>query len=203
MKQKKLREYNTMVKQATMQRIGLRNMYLNQHENELVPFVSLKNFNKIIKKIPVPKKNKTKNTKTTKTTTTTPTPTPTEGVQLSPLSTLLQTPSFIPNGGELRPYQLKGVSWLLQMYEQGTNCILADEMGLGKTLQTITFLSCLKLNYKLKGPSLIVVPLSVLTSWMNEFRKWSPTLKVLQLHSSDTHERERLRQRLLTTPLGK
>merc|ERR1711865_276975 len=86
-------------------------------------------------------------------------------------------------------------------YEQGTNCILADEMGLGKTLQTITFLSCLKLNYKLKGPSLIVVPLSVLTSWMNEFRKWSPTLKVLQLHSSDTHERERLRQRLLTTPL--
>ena len=91
---------------------------------------------------------------------------------------------------------------MVNMHERGTNCILADEMGLGKTLQTITFLSYLKINLSVQGPSLVVVPLSVLTSWMQEFKRWSPTLKVLQLHASDIHERERMRQKLLTTPLN-
>jgi SNF2 family DNA or RNA helicase len=76
------------------------------------------------------------------------------------------------------------VSWLINMHERGTNCILADEMGLGKTLQTITFLSYIKFHLKINGPSLVVVPLSVLTSWKNEFKKWAPTLNVIQLHSS-------------------
>lgn len=32
----------------------------------------------------------------------------------------------------LKSYQLKGLSWMANLYEQGINGILADEMGLGK-----------------------------------------------------------------------
>lgn len=32
----------------------------------------------------------------------------------------------------LKEYQLKGLNWLGNLYEQGINGILADEMGLGK-----------------------------------------------------------------------
>ena len=35
--------------------------------------------------------------------------------------------------GELRQYQLKGVKWLISLYQNGLNGILADQMGLGKT----------------------------------------------------------------------
>lgn len=41
-----------------------------------------------------------------------------------------ETPEFI--NGEMRDYQLKGLNWLISLYENGANGILADEMGLGK-----------------------------------------------------------------------
>jgi SNF2 family DNA or RNA helicase len=31
--------------------------------------------------------------------------------------------------GQLKSYQLKGLNWLINLYEQGINGILADEMG--------------------------------------------------------------------------
>lgn len=37
--------------------------------------------------------------------------------------------------GELRDYQLKGVKWLISLYQNGINGILADQMGLGKTVR--------------------------------------------------------------------
>lgn len=40
----------------------------------------------------------------------------------------------------LRPYQQKGFSWMVQLYEQNFGGCLADDMGLGKTLQTLTLL---------------------------------------------------------------
>jgi DNA helicase INO80 len=33
---------------------------------------------------------------------------------------------------QLKEYQVKGLSWLAHLYENGINGILADEMGLGK-----------------------------------------------------------------------
>ena len=47
-------------------------------------------------------------------------------------------------GGEMRSYQLKGVKWIISLYQNGLNGILADQMGLGKTVQTIGFLSHLR-----------------------------------------------------------
>jgi hypothetical protein len=43
------------------------------------------------------------------------------------------------------------------------------------------------------GPHLIVAPLSVLSSWMTEFKRFCPELKVIKLHSSDPTERDRLK----------
>jgi SNF2 family DNA or RNA helicase len=36
----------------------------------------------------------------------------------------------------MKQYQLKGLSFLVWLYENGMGGILGDEMGLGKTLQT-------------------------------------------------------------------
>ena len=37
-------------------------------------------------------------------------------------------------------FQIRGLNWMISLYENGINGILADEMGLGKTLQTISLL---------------------------------------------------------------
>ena len=46
-------------------------------------------------------------------------------------------------GGELHPYQLEGLNWLLHAWAQNLHVVLADEMGLGKTIQTIAYLAAL------------------------------------------------------------
>eukprot|EP00428_Durinskia_dybowskii_P083329 CAMPEP_0170441350 /NCGR_PEP_ID=MMETSP0117_2-20130122/46848_1 /TAXON_ID=400756 /ORGANISM="Durinskia baltica, Strain CSIRO CS-38" /LENGTH=1297 /DNA_ID=CAMNT_0010701887 /DNA_START=433 /DNA_END=4327 /DNA_ORIENTATION=+ len=72
-------------------------------------------------------------------------------------------------GGQLKEYQLAGLSWLISLYNNNLNGILADEMGLGKTIQTISMV-CYLMEYKQNnGPFLIVVPLSTLSNWVNEF----------------------------------
>ena len=40
---------------------------------------------------------------------------------------------------QLKEYQLKGLTWLGNLYEQGINGILADEMGLGKVRLAVEF----------------------------------------------------------------
>jgi SWI/SNF-related matrix-associated actin-dependent regulator of chromatin subfamily A member 5 len=98
----------------------------------------------------------------------------------------------------LRDYQLAGLRWLVTSYENGISAILADEMGLGKTLQTISYIAYLKYRRGIEGPHLVVAPLSVLGSWLSEFKRWCPTLNVVRLHSADARERDRLRK-LLTS----
>ena len=44
-------------------------------------------------------------------------------------------------GGQLKSYQLAGLSWMVSLYNNRLNGILADEMGLGKTIQTLVVLS--------------------------------------------------------------
>merc|ERR1712203_1348370 len=44
-------------------------------------------------------------------------------------------------GGTLKEYQLKGLEWLVSLYNNSLNGILADEMGLGKTIQTLALLT--------------------------------------------------------------
>ncbi|GLC46024.1 hypothetical protein PLESTB_001026800 [Pleodorina starrii] len=100
----------------------------------------------------------------------------------------------------LREYQQEGLAWLVEQSDRGVNAILADEMGLGKTLQTITFLAYLKFVRRVEGPHLIVVPLSVLSSWMSEFKRWCPSMRVIRLHCTDPDERKRLVREVLGNP---
>ncbi len=109
--------------------------------------------------------------------------------------TVTETPKWIH--GEMRGYQLEGLTWLLQQYNHGVGAILGDEMGLGKTLQTIAFLSSLKHMKNLDGPFLVVCPMSVLSSWMTEFRRWCPSFRTIKLHSADAAERDRMRKTIL------
>jgi SNF2-related domain len=115
---------------------------------------------------------------------------------LNPLYAVLDTPEHIV-GGAMRPHQLEGLAWLSYMHKHGCPMILGDEMGLGKTLQTIAFLAHLKFECGLDGATLIVCPLSVLNSWMAEFKRWCPTLRAVRMHSSDAGERERLKRAIL------
>ncbi|KAH9255375.1 hypothetical protein BASA81_006494 [Batrachochytrium salamandrivorans] len=115
---------------------------------------------------------------------------------LPPPEPLTVQPKCIVNG-VMREYQLRGVNWLVKQFFHGVNSVLADEMGLGKTLQTITFLSYLKLELNISGPFLVIVPLSVLTNWANEFRKWCPELRVIKLHSSNKEERDKRRKEVM------
>jgi len=81
--------------------------------------------------------------------------------------------------GELKDYQLKGLRWLDNLYEQGINGILADEMGLGKTIQTIGLMAHLSCNKGVWGPFLVVCPSSTLHNWQSELSIFCPSLKVL------------------------
>ena len=80
-------------------------------------------------------------------------------------------------GGILKEYQLKGLQWMLSLYNNNLNGILADEMGLGKTIQTISLVTYLIEKKKQPGPFLVIVPLSTLTNWNNEFEKWAPSVQ--------------------------
>ncbi|KAF7731676.1 hypothetical protein EC973_008847 [Apophysomyces ossiformis] len=79
-------------------------------------------------------------------------------------------------GGTLKEYQVKGLQWMVSLYNNHLNGILADEMGLGKTIQTISLITYLIEKKKQYGPYLIIVPLSTLTNWNIEFDKWAPSV---------------------------
>ncbi|PBK68231.1 hypothetical protein ARMSODRAFT_958356, partial [Armillaria solidipes] len=86
-------------------------------------------------------------------------------------------------GGEMKDYQLHGLSFLVCMYKNGMNCILGDEMGLGKTLQTLSLFAYIKQNSSSHdAPHLVICPLSVLSSWEAEAARWLPSMRTLRFH---------------------
>jgi len=89
-------------------------------------------------------------------------------------------PSF---RGELRPYQLQGVSWLVFLRRFGLGGVLADDMGLGKTVQFTVYLLYIKQQAERGagrgGPSLLVCPTSVIGNWEKELERFAPDLNVM------------------------
>lgn len=79
--------------------------------------------------------------------------------------------------GVLREYQREGLGWLhfLRQFELG-GC-LADDMGLGKTVQVLALLEARRLEGA--GPSLIVVPRSLVFNWLREAERFVPSLRML------------------------
>ena len=75
---------------------------------------------------------------------------------------------------QLRPYQEEGFAWLARLSRWGAGACLADDMGLGKTVQTLAVL----LERATDGPALVVAPTSVVANWLDEARRFAPTLNV-------------------------
>ena len=83
----------------------------------------------------------------------------------------------------LRPYQIRGYSWMYKNLEIGFGCILADDMGLGKTLQVITFLQKMREEGKFaQKKALVVMPAGLLCNWQVEIQKFAPGLTFSAYH---------------------
>ncbi|KAI8854416.1 SNF2 family N-terminal domain-containing protein [Chytridium lagenaria] len=89
------------------------------------------------------------------------------------------------NDNQLRSYQLEGLNWLLYCWYNNQNSILADEMGLGKTVQSTVFLDYIYQRLNVKGPFLIVTPLSTLGNWEREIKQWTDLNVVTEFYYRD------------------
>ena len=94
-----------------------------------------------------------------------------------------------PSGlkAQLRPYQLRGLSWLVTMNRLGCGAILADDMGLGKTLQVLALLVYEResaASGSAPGPTVLVCPMSVVGNWQREAERFAPGLRVLVHHGA-------------------
>ncbi|KAI7847267.1 SNF2 family N-terminal domain-containing protein [Circinella umbellata] len=94
---------------------------------------------------------------------------------------------------QLKSYQLKGLNWLANLYEQGINGILADEMGLGKTVQSISLMAYLAEVHNIWGPFLVIAPASTLHNWQQEVSKFVPSFRALP-YWGNPKDRKVLRQ---------
>ena len=85
--------------------------------------------------------------------------------------------------GELRPYQIRGYSWLASLGQWGLGGCLADDMGLGKTIQVLALIQ--RDWPDSKRPTLIVCPTSVINNWHREAARFTPELPVMIHHGPD------------------
>ncbi len=105
--------------------------------------------------------------------------------------------------GTLRPYQVRGYSWLAFLRRWGLGACLADDMGLGKTVQTLALLEREREN-KTRRPVLLVCPMSVVGNWKKEAERFTPGLPVLVHHGlkrsrGDSFKREAEKHALVLT----
>lgn len=90
--------------------------------------------------------------------------------------------------GTLRPYQVRGYSWLALLAQWGLGACLADDMGLGKTVQV---LALVQREWEAngsgggRGPVLVVCPTSVVGNWRREAQRFAPRLPVMVHHGPD------------------
>lgn len=90
----------------------------------------------------------------------------------------------------LRGYQQDGLKWLYLLHTLQFGACLADDMGLGKTVQLLAFLNAIqqdKTAGNVRGPSLLVIPASLLANWIGEIESFFPSLHYLAAHP-DLHK---------------
>ena len=90
----------------------------------------------------------------------------------------------LPKGfvGSLRPYQLRGYSWMTFLQQWQLGACLADDMGLGKTPQTLAMIVRKWEMITDPKPTLIVCPTSLTGNWQKEASKFTPSLPVYVHH---------------------
>lgn len=82
---------------------------------------------------------------------------------------------------ELYPHQRFGYRWLRYLHEEGYGGLLADDMGLGKTVQVAALIAHLFDTEQL-GPSLLVVPNSLVPNWRAELARFCPQISAIYEH---------------------
>ncbi|MFC1436937.1 DEAD/DEAH box helicase [Streptacidiphilus sp. N1-10] len=91
-------------------------------------------------------------------------------------------------GAVLRPYQERGLAWLVFLSRLGLGGVLADDMGLGKTVQTLALLAVEHAEAAARGrrpgPTLVVCPMSLVGNWTRECARFAPALQVHVHHGS-------------------
>jgi hypothetical protein len=111
--------------------------------------------------------------------------------------------------GSLRPYQIKGLSWLTFLDRVGLGACLADDMGLGKTIQLLAMLLREREEAERTadagggrpGPTLLVVPMSVVGNWVREAQRFAPTLRLYVHHGADRRRGDELLRAALDADL--
>src|SRR6185503_704806 len=84
--------------------------------------------------------------------------------------------------GVLRPYQIRGFSWLAFLDGLGLGACLADDMGLGKTIQLLALESVHRARQPDAGPTLLMCPMSLVGNWQREAARFAPSLRVYAHH---------------------
>ncbi len=80
---------------------------------------------------------------------------------------------------DLRYYQKIGFRWLSVLDSYHFGGILADDMGLGKTIQILAIiLKYINKEKESRKASIVISPSSLTLNWLNEAKKFAPTLKV-------------------------
>ncbi|KAI0640403.1 SNF2 family N-terminal domain-containing protein [Trametes meyenii] len=119
-------------------------------------------------------------------------------VEFSPEDTIVDG---FREGIALLPHQVKSRTWMAER-ESGkkTGGILADDMGLGKTISTLTRVLEGRPTKKDKAAgysaaTLVVCPVSLVSQWASEVKKYTSGLRVVQHHgpsrASDPYDLER------------
>ncbi|XP_063900306.1 chromodomain-helicase-DNA-binding protein 8-like [Zophobas morio] len=108
-------------------------------------------------------------------------------------SAVTKSPEYA-NEGTLLEHQVEGLNWLLFNFVQRKGCILADEMGLGKTIQSVSFVHQLFNKYNIRGPYMVVAPLSTLSHWFREFSTWT-SMNAFVYHGTE-RDRKLMRENL-------
>lgn len=117
-----------------------------------------------------------------------------------------QNIEYLPSrnlNASLRNYQIEGVKWLIEHYNNKLGACLADDMGLGKTLQTLAVLQYVKdqnktnttnvpidlfseiINVDEPLKAVIIAPSSLIFNWKSETKKFTPFLKCIVYSGND------------------
>ncbi len=117
--------------------------------------------------------------------------------------TVIQPPAGFH--GDLRPYQVRGLSWMAFLDRVGLGPCLADDMGLGKTIQLLAMLLYEREEAAKAGavvpPTLLVVPMSIVGNWTREAERFAPSLRVLVHHGTERKSGESFLHAVLKSDL--
>lgn len=91
----------------------------------------------------------------------------------------------------LRPYQRAGVHWLRFLTRLRLGACLADDMGLGKTIQVLGMLLHWRTESPAAPPALLILAAPLLGNWLDEAKRFAPSLRLLAVHPSAEKEPDR------------